>query len=232
MKLTEIIESKYHNHLSTHNNKTLLTIWDWDYAEFLTLLKKINLYISNTPGQELYILCSHNSCLTNGHGLEKSKGKVKKDLIEFEKGSNANVFQIKRGGGLTFHHQGQINFYPIFHLTHHKKNLQTYMMRLLKICAEILNETLESQSFHYKGPFLGLWHDQNKVGSIGMGLERYITQHGFSLNLFQNPKITNELSKLYPCGISFDEYKSIDQLYKIESNYRDRFVEKFKLKIF
>ncbi len=234
MKIAQILSSKYPEHFQVYKKKSLLTIWDWNYGEFLELLKKTNQSISEDPSQELYIICSHRPCLTNGYGLEKVKGKVREDLVEFDPNLSLDksIFQIKRGGGLTFHHEGQINFYPIFHLTHHKKNLQTYMMRLLKTCSEILNEKLQTNKFHYKGPFLGLWHDDHKVGSIGMGLERYITQHGFSLNLFQNIDFNHEISKLYPCGISLQEYKSINQLYDIDAKFRLDFVESFKLKIF
>jgi len=235
MKINKILNIQQPYELKTYKDKIIVKVWDWEYSRFLETLKNINLYISQNPSKQIYLFCSHSACLTNGQGLEKSKGKIKDDLVEFTNDHLLDfptVFKVKRGGGLTFHHGGQLNFYPIFHLTHQKKNLQTYMLRLLKYCAQSLNDLLETNDFHYKGPFLGLWHHDNKVGSIGMGLERYVTQHGYSLNFFNNPEFITQIKKCYPCGINLENYKSVNELYTIDSRFRQSFIEKFLSKIF
>ncbi len=237
MKINEFIHQNFPvltKYLSIYKNHSILKIWDWPYSEYVIFLKAVNEFMRENPKEELYLFCSHQACLTNGFGLEKDRNGTKKNLVPFKENSDLTLplFQIKRGGGLTFHYPGQLNFYPIFNLASQKRNLQTYMMRLLKTSSTILNEQLDTENFHYKGEFLGLWYDKIKVGSIGMGLDRFITQHGFSFNFYHDVEFYSSLSSLFPCGLQVSSYTSIDQIFEISLNKREEFIESFLLKMF
>ncbi len=211
----------------------ILKKWDWPFNDYLSFLSEANELILKDNSIELYIFCSHNNVLTNGSGLERDKEGIKHDLIDFNENSDLpyDLFQIKRGGGLTFHHNGQLNIYPLFHLTSKKKNLQTYMMRILKFSAESLNEIFAVDDFHYKGKFLGLWFKDYKLGSIGMGLYRYVTQHGISINFEKNEEMIRSMSSLFPCGINLSNYTSLDSQFDLEKSIKEKFIKLFLDKI-
>jgi|GEM_PF-4226018 len=194
------------------NNIECIELGNIEYEKYLAILEEKQKKILLNPQLVYLLTCSHPAVYTYGSGLEKRKGKPKQGLIDFDlslaHSLNFPLHKIKRGGGLTFHHPGQLICYPLFSLTHHKKNLQTFMLRLLNTFCSSLNELTQTQNFHYKGDFLGLWHADQKVGSIGLGLNRFITQHGLALNLNSYEEATSTPL----CGMNKKTYSSIKEL--------------------
>jgi lipoate-protein ligase B len=101
-----------------------------------------------------------------------------------------------RGGDITLHGPGQLVGYPIVDLNHYRKDLHRYLRRL----EEVLIRTLAD--FDLAGETLagktGVWIEGRKIGSIGIAVRRWISYHGFALN------IDNDLSvfeAIIPCGL-------------------------------
>jgi len=110
--------------------------------------------------------------------------------------SNVKVFNVERGGDITYHGPGQLVGYPILDLHNYQKNISWFMRTL----ESILIETLSSFDIHanQKEGLTGVWVGDEKIGAQGVRISRWVTMHGFSLN------VNTDLSyfdSIVPCGI-------------------------------
>ncbi|GBG32765.1 Octanoyltransferase [Hondaea fermentalgiana] len=107
-----------------------------------------------------------------------------------------DLVRVDRGGEVTFHGPGQIVGYPVLDLRAHTKDLHWYMRQVEEvIIATLATYGLEGSR---KEEYTGVWVDDAKVCAIGLNASRWITSHGFALN------VTTDLeafSRIVPCGI-------------------------------
>ena len=115
-----------------------------------------------------------------------------------------DVFEIERGGDVTFHGPGQLVGYPILDLTGHKPDLHWYLRTLERALIAALAE-LGIPAGRNQGA-TGVWTDNRKIASIGVHVKQWVTWHGFALN------VTTDLSqfgRIVPCGIPGVEMTSV-----------------------
>ena len=136
-------------------------------------------------------LLEHFSCYTIGRGSDK------KNLLFNENKSSLPVFQIERGGEVTHHIPGQIVGYLVLNLSLHKKDLSWYLRELEQVLIDVLH-LLGIEGKRVEG-LTGVWCEGKKVGSIGIGCKRWVTQHGFSLNVDCN---LIGFEQIIPCGLN------------------------------
>lgn len=214
--------------IEINEKKAVITRLNWDYKSALEFQLEANQFIYDNPEFEIYIVTSHPTVLTMGRGLQR--GMVQKhDLKEFDQTlSNklpVEVLEIKRGGGLTFHHPGQIVIYPIVHITSQKmKTLQ-----LINALFELTKTSIESISgirdLDYSRDLLGLWHEHSKVASMGIQLIKFVSLHGLALNVLPDNKINEIMGMVFPCGLQGTTYKTLSDITSI--NY-DELIEVIK----
>ena len=106
------------------------------------------------------------------------------------------IFNVERGGDVTFHGPGQIVGYPIIDLNRYVKSVSWYMRTL----EEVLIETLATYSIEAKTKegLTGVWVGDEKIGAQGVRISRWVTMHGFALNV--NTDLTY-FDGIIPCGI-------------------------------
>jgi len=114
--------------------------------------------------------------------------------------NGADIFRIERGGEVTFHGPGQLVVYPLLDLR--RKPFRQDLHWYLRQVEQVIIETL----FKYgvKGARdeinIGVWVGQNKICAVGISSSRWITTHGFALNV--NPDLSFfDTSFIIPCGI-------------------------------
>lgn len=108
----------------------------------------------------------------------------------------AAYVETDRGGDVTYHGPGQIVGYPVVGLEAQARDVHLYLRRL----EEVLLRTLHRFQIaaHRVEGLTGVWHEQGKVAAIGVRVSRWVTSHGFALN------VTTDLSyfnHIVPCGI-------------------------------
>ena len=110
--------------------------------------------------------------------------------------NDARVFNIERGGDITFHGPGQIVGYPILDLHRYKKSISWYM----RILEQILIDTLARFCIEaeLKEGLTGVWVGDEKIGAQGVRISRWVTMHGFALNVNTD---LNYFNGIIPCGI-------------------------------
>ena len=191
--------------------------YNWNYLDALAFQEACVDYVYQHPAVSIIIATNHPACLTLGKGLQRKIGDTT-ELVDFTKIHRERVaipiYDIKRGGGVTFHHPGQLVIYPIVNLTRQKLKVYTLMSHLLRELSCSLRELFGDQEFDYCRDLLGLWVDQHKVASIGLQVRRFVTFHGVALNVLANKEIEEALKVIYPCGLPGATYQNLGALYQ------------------
>jgi lipoyl(octanoyl) transferase len=116
------------------------------------------------------------------------------------------VVQINRGGQATYHGPGQLVGYPIFDLRKQGQDLHRYLRDLEGVIISTL--TGFGVNAIRRDGLTGVWIENRKIASIGVGVRRWISMHGFALN------VCGDLSPFYhitPCGISGVEMTNVEK---------------------
>lgn len=140
------------------------------------------------------LLVEHPHTYTTGRGGDK----------ENLPGAGVPVFRMNRGGDVTYHGPGQIVAYPIVDLKDRGRNIDTFLRRL----EEGIIATLRSfgiDAFVIGGK-TGVWSQNGKIASIGIGVRRWITFHGLALNV--DPDMSY-FGRIRPCGLPGVEMTSM-----------------------
>ncbi|MDB4349856.1 lipoyl(octanoyl) transferase LipB [Omnitrophica bacterium] len=148
------------------------------------------------------------------------------DLAE----SGIDLIETDRGGDITFHGPGQLVLYPILDLSGFERDIRAYIKKLEEVIIDFLSR-YNIAGLSVKGA-RGVWIDKNtKIGSIGVGITKWISYHGLSVNVNTTLGYFNMIR---PCGLKDCMATSISSVLKkeIEMTEAKRYlVESFK-KIF
>jgi lipoyl(octanoyl) transferase len=192
---------------------------NWNYGDALEFQNDANSYVYNNPHHSIFILTSHPAVLTMGRGLQRDMIEKHK-LVEFdsklENDLPVEVYKVKRGGGLTFHHSGQIVLYPIVHIGHHKIKTLKLINNIFEIVKQSIEELTELRGIDYHRDLLGLWYNEHKLASMGIQLKKFVSMHGLALNVIPDEKMSQVLKTVFPCGIDGNNYRCLSQLQEID----------------
>ncbi len=153
----------------------------WDWQRQLHAARRAN----DIP--DTLLLLQHPSVYTFG------KNANKENLIDSK---DALVIQSDRGGDITWHGPGQLVGYPIINLKEHKTSASWYMRNLEEVIIRCLKDYDISASRIEK--LTGVWIGNEKIAAMGVRLSRWITMHGFALNIAPDLSYFNGM---IPCGI-------------------------------
>ena len=110
--------------------------------------------------------------------------------------TGVDVFEVERGGDVTFHGPGQLVGYPIIDLTGYKQDLHWYVRTLEQALIGAL-AILGIPAERNPG-YTGVWTKGRKIASIGIHVKQWVTWHGFALNVATD---LAEFQRIVPCGI-------------------------------
>ena len=192
----------------------------WDYQESLLgenlAIKKRNRdreLAQTNEGMEAtkshFLLCEHEPVFTLG-----KSGAMENLLVnnEYLKEKGISFFKTNRGGDITFHGLGQIVGYPILDLERLKPDIVLYMRNLEEIIIRTLAE-YGIKSERSSGE-TGVWidtafpHKARKICAMGVRTSRWITMHGFALNVNTD---LDYFKNIIPCGIQDKQVTSIEK---------------------
>lgn len=222
--------------LSLLNESTVIvTKWNWDYGVAHKFQRAALALVQDTPNLRILICCNHPDVLTNGRGLQKPRKGEVLNLIEFKPEDHRNLpyplYQIERGGGLTFHHPGQFIFYPIVKLNPKYLSLSGMIDQIFDFSIDVL-KGWGIEDLNHENKLLGLWHGERKMASMGIAIEKLTTFHGMALNIIENAQMMEALTRLNPCGLTAETYTSAGALTTLPENpletFRDQFLQKIK----
>jgi len=164
------------------------------YAEVLELQRDLRRRrIEGELGEDVLLLVEHPPVITLGRGTRPSSLPIAPAELERR---GVEVFEVERGGDVTFHGPGQLVGYPILDLRGHRQDLHWYLRRLEDVLIQALGG-LGIQADRNPG-LTGVWTAGRKIASIGIHVKQWVTLHGFALN------VTTDLDPfdlIVPCGI-------------------------------
>lgn len=117
------------------------------------------------------------------------------------------IFQSGRGGDVTYHGPGQLVGYPIFDLNPHRRDVHKYVRDIEQALIDAV-AAFGITAGRVPG-LTGIWVEQNKLAAIGVRISRWITSHGFALNVATN---LSHFDLIVPCGIQDRGVTSMDRL--------------------
>jgi len=158
----------------------------WNWQQELVRERRLN---PSLP--DVFILLEHPPVYTLGQG--SSLNFLKFDLAQEAR----EVYQVERGGEVTYHAPGQLVGYPILNLGHYQKDLHWYLRQLEEVLLRVL--AAYRLSGERVAGLTGIWLEGRKVAAIGIKVSRWITMHGFALNVCPELK---GFEQIVPCGIA------------------------------
>ncbi|MCD5401500.1 lipoyl(octanoyl) transferase LipB, partial [candidate division NPL-UPA2 bacterium] len=170
----------------------------WDLQRELVgkrLRKEIN---------DTLLLVEHPPLFTIGRGGNRRNILISDKHLE-EKG--VSVYEVDRGGDITYHGPGQIIGYPILALNEHGRDVHLMLRNLEEVIIGLLSG-YGVEALRIPG-YTGVWVGKEKIAAIGIGVRRWITFHGFCLNV--NPDL-DYFSLINPCGLRGKKVTSLEKL--------------------
>src|SRR6266542_1358755 len=149
-----------------------------EYAKSLALQKQIEHAVQTGQQADTLLLLEHPHTLTIGRRSDGSGVLLSKETVEAR---GIEIFETNRGGKVTYHGPGQIVGYPIIKLSPDRKDVHRYVRDL----EEVLIRTalhFDIEAFRIRG-LTGVHTTQGKVAAIGVHIARWVTTHGFALNV-------------------------------------------------
>jgi lipoyl(octanoyl) transferase len=116
------------------------------------------------------------------------------------------LFPINRGGQATYHGPGQLIGYPIIDLRGCGQDLHRYLRWLEALLVETLSEVGIAATT--RPGLTGVWVEERKIASIGVGVRHWVTMHGFALNVCGD---LTPFDQIVPCGIANVTMTSIER---------------------
>jgi len=126
--------------------------------------------------------------------------------VDYLKENNISVYNIDRGGDITYHGPGQIVGYAIIDLKNWKQDTHAYLRNL----EEVIIQTCSDYGLNagrVKG-LTGVWIENRKICAMGIKVSRWITMHGFAFNVNTDLSLFNGI---IPCGINDKEVTSLEK---------------------
>ena len=158
-------------------------------------------------GHPIILLCSHPDVITVGKSRNRQAIIATEELLSQR---NVETIEVERGGDVTFHSPEQLTGYPIIALADTKKDVGWYMRSLEEVIIktishfDVLGERIPGKT--------GVWvmreNTHRKIASIGVKMSRWVTMHGFSINVLADK---GGFSLIIPCGLNGVEVTSIEQ---------------------
>jgi lipoyl(octanoyl) transferase len=141
----------------------------------------------------LILLLEHYPVITIGNSSRRENLLASKKTLDSQR---IELVQSNRGGDITFHGPGQLVCYPIFNLTHLGKDLTLFVWNLEQVIIDFL------KPYDIKGMRInklrGVFTGHNKIASIGLHVKKWVTTHGFALNINVD---LNYFNNIIACGL-------------------------------
>jgi lipoyl(octanoyl) transferase len=176
-------------------SKDCIAVWHGrvQYAQALDLQMRICDLKKRGFDRDMLLLLEHPPTITLGRNASMEHLLAREEEL---KSRGVVVCNVDRGGDITFHGPGQLVGYPLLSLNPGERDVHRYMRNLEESLIDLLK--------YYGIPtgrdarFTGVWTDKGKIAAMGVHISRWITRHGFALNVNTDLSFYN---MIVPCGI-------------------------------
>ena len=164
-----------------------------DYPAAYELQQQLNAARRDGSLADTILVVEHPPCLTVGRG--GTGDDVLTDRAALAR-QGITVHESDRGGAVTYHGPGQLVCYPILDLTRHGRDVHLHARRLEEV---MLRTAAACGVAAWRRPgYPGVWTASGKLGSLGVAVRRWVTLHGFALNVCPD---LDHFAHIVPCGL-------------------------------
>ena len=149
-----------------------------DYALALELQRKLEHEVIENRSQDYLLLLEHPHTFTIGRRAKESGVLATANLL---KNLGVEVFETNRGGKVTYHGIGQLVGYPIISLSPDREDVHKYVRDLEEVLIRTMAD-FDIEAFRIEG-LTGVHTREGKIAAIGVHIKRWVTTHGFALNV-------------------------------------------------
>ena len=175
------------------------------YKEVWAIQKEMQNKRINGEIEDTLLLVEHEPIFTLGKNADENHLLPNRD-------QSVKVLNIDRGGDITFHGPGQLIGYPILDLSNYEKSVIWYIRTLEQVVIDTLFE-FDIDARRFEG-LTGVWVKDAKISALGVRIKRWVTMHGFSINVNTDLAYYNGI---IPCGIfNYGVTSMKDQLYDLQ----------------
>ena len=163
------------------------------YADGLEMQQQAVENLRDGTGAEQLFLLEHNHVFTLGRAAKEANILARRDYLASQ---GIEVHEIGRGGDVTYHGHGQLVGYPIINLKPDRCDVHAYVRDIEEVLIRVIAE-YGITGGRIKG-LTGVWVGNEKIAAIGVRIARWITSHGFALNINTDLRY---FQMIVPCGI-------------------------------
>jgi lipoate-protein ligase B len=199
-----------------------------DYASALTVQRETELAIKSGLKSDTLLLLEHPHTLTIGRRGDSSSVLLDENELRF---SGVSLFETNRGGKVTYHGPGQLVGYPIMNLSPDREDVHRFVRDLEEVLIRTLAD-FQIKGFRIEG-LTGVHTDRGKIAAIGVHIARWITTHGFALNVNTDLKFFDMI-----IGCEGEPVTSMEQilgnsveLAQVEDRATEHFAEVFTMEL-
>ncbi len=149
-----------------------------EYGAALAIQKETELAVRDGRQPDTLLLVEHPHTFTLGRGARQSGIIASAEVLRQR---DISVFETNRGGKVTYHGLGQLVGYPIINLSPEREDVHRYVRDLEEALMRALAD-FQIESFRIKG-LTGVHTTEGKIAAIGVHIARWVTTHGFALNV-------------------------------------------------
>jgi len=184
-----------------------------EYGKALAVQEKLLALRQAGKIGDIMLLVEHPPVLTVGR-----RGEYSNILLPTEelKAAGVEIFDVNRGGDVTYHGPGQIVGYPIMDLNEYGRDIKDYVGKIEEIFIRLLKDDYGITAHRDDKKYTGVWVENSKITAIGIAVKRWVTMHGFAFNVNTD---LEHFRWINPCGITDKGVTSLQKLLGHSEDY-------------
>jgi len=174
-----------------------------DYSSALALQQRLVLARSEQRIVDTLLLLEHAPVITLGRGGKLEHVLASRAALQAQ---GVELYETGRGGDVTYHGPGQLVGYPIIDLNPDRRDVRRYVRNLEEVMIRIARHYgLDASRI---AGLNGAWIEDRKLGAVGVRIQRWVTLHGFALNVSTS---LDAFDLIVPCGIKDKQVTSLQR---------------------
>ena len=201
----------------------IVNLGHMEYGKALDIQETLLAKCQKQDVDDTLLLLEHPPVLTMGTRADKANIYLPPKQLE---SYGVRIYEVNRGGDVTYHGPDQIVGYPIFNLLRHKKNIKGFVQNIQEVFIRLLKSEYGICAHKEEKTYTGVWIGNDKITAIGIAVKHWVTMHGFAFN------VNTDLSHfqwINPCGLTgrgvtslqklAGEKQDMDRLYELTAQY-------------
>jgi len=177
-----------------------------DYQKALNIQEQLLSLRQEGKIDDTLLLVEHPAVITIGRRGSYSNIVVPESFL---KENGIEVYEVSRGGDVTYHGPGQIVGYPVMDLNNYGKDIKAFVWNIEEVFVKLLKEQFNITAYREEKKYTGVWVDNCKITAIGIAVKKWVTMHGFAFNVNTN---LDHFKWIVPCGITDKGVTSLEKL--------------------